>query len=331
MKTLILSKKNLESLLTMPMALRAVKKAYKIHNQDALVQPPIVSIDVESHKGEVDVKSCYVVGDELISIKTASGYYDNSKLKLPSLFATIILLDGRTGFPKCIMDGSIITGYRTGAAGGLSAKILARPDSKVVSIIGAGHQSRMQLRAIKSVLDIEKVRIWSRKKENSIIFKEEMERELSLHVYVADCIEGAVIGGDIIVTTTPSHKPLIRSEWVDQGVHIVAVGADMPGKQELDTKLYGRSKIYVDDLGQCMARGEIRNGFESGDLLKNSIVTSLGQVLTDSRLGRNHSKEITIFDTTGMGVQDNTLANMLYNSAVTQEVGHWLDLMSLED
>ncbi|MCH4886982.1 ornithine cyclodeaminase family protein [Acidaminobacter sp. JC074] len=321
--SLMLGKSDVEHLLTMKDALESVEEAYKIYGKRALVQPPIVSIDAEI--GELDIKSCYSKETDLISIKSASGFWRNKDLGLPSLLATVTLLDSKTGSPLCMMDGSLITGYRTGAAGGLSCKYLARKDSKLVGIIGAGNQARMQLMAIKEVLDIEQVKIWALSLDSMILFKKEMEI-LGVEVTICETAKEAC-DVDILVTTTPSKEPIVKSDWVKPGTHIVAVGADAEGKQELDPDLYLKARAFCDSISQVTALGETRNAIEAGTL-NVSDLKELSDLVLEDKYGRTTREEITLFDTTGMGIQDTCLATLLYNKAKSLKLGKDFDFLS---
>lgn len=328
MKTLILNKKDIFKIINMSDAIDSVEQAYRIFTKDMLEQPPIMSIDIPKHNGELDIKTCYSKIDDTISIKSASGYWNNQKIfNLPTLFATIMLLDGKTGYLLCIMDGSLITGYRTGAAGGLSASLLARKNSKKVAVIGAGNQARMQVKAIKEVLDVELVYVWSPSKDELISYRDDIVKDLGLKVEICETAKDAVIKADIIVTATPGRKAIVKDEWIKEGTHIIAVGADMDGKQELDTKIFRRAKIYVDSIQQCLERGETLNAIKSGDINKDDIYAELGEVILERKTGRTSDEEITIFDTTGMGIQDNTLATLLYNKALKLDIGSMIDLL----
>lgn len=317
METLILSKQDVSKLLNMKDAISSVEQAYIEFSSNKVIQPPIVSIDNTEHNGELDIKTCYSKSEKIISIKSACGYWDNpNEHNLPTLLATIQLLDGTTGYPLCIMDGSLITGYRTGGAGGLSARLLARRDSKKVAMIGAGNQARMQLKALCEVVDIQSVKVWDANSELIDTYKEEISTSLKLLVEPCKTAKEAVIDADIIVTTTPSKDMIVKDEWVKEGTHIIAIGADMKGKQELDPKIFSRAKIYVNSKTQCIERGETQNPIESGDIKISDIYAELGEVLLGTKEARLNDSEITIFDSTGMGIQDNTLATLIYKKSI---------------
>lgn len=328
MKTLILNQQEVKELLNMPDAIKAVEEAYKAYNLNKVEQPPIVSVEVAEHDGEVDIKACYSKVNEMISVKTAVGYWNNPEIYgLPTLLATISIFDGRTGYPVCIMDGSLITGYRTGAAGGVSAKILARKNSKIVGVIGAGNQARMQVKALKEVLPIETIKVWSRSKEKSYEYKMDIESSFGISVIVCDEPKESVEESDIVVTVTPGKKALVQNDWIKKGTHIIAIGADMEGKQEIDPKLFFRAKVLVDSIEQCILRGETQNPLKAGIISEKDIYAEIGEVLLGKKLGRVNDDEITIFDSTGMGVQDNTTATMIYKLAIEKSLGQFLSLV----
>ncbi len=328
METLLLSKQDVGMIINMKDAIASVEQAYMDYCSNMIIQPPIVSIEDEENNGELDIKTCYSKSNHFISIKSASGYWDNPKVyNLPTMLATVMLIDGKTGYPLCIMDGSLITGYRTGAAGGLSARLLARKNSKKVAIIGAGNQARLQLKAICEVLNIESVKVWDTNTELLAVYKEEISKSLNLSVETCEAAKDAVIDADIIVTTTPSKNMIVKDEWIKEGTHIIAIGADMAGKQELDTKIFRRAKIYVDSISQCVERGETRNAIMSGDIQTSDIYAELGEVLLNGKQGRDNDTQITIFDATGMGIQDNTLADLIYNKALSMGIGSKIKLL----
>ncbi|MED4727401.1 ornithine cyclodeaminase family protein [Aneurinibacillus migulanus] len=322
MKTLLLSKSDVESLLTMKDALESVRQSYMAYNQNKVTQPPIMSIDVPHHNGEVDIKASYSYQDEVICVKAAVGFWDNPKrYQLPTGLAFITLYDARNGLPLCIMDGTHITRYRTGAAGGISAQVLARPDSRIVGVIGAGEQARMQVMALKEVLPIELIKVWSRSEEQSGHYKQEMEGLLGVTVLTCDTPEEAVNSADMVVTTTPSKEPIVRDEWIQPGTHIIAIGADMEGKQEIEARIFARAKVAVDHLTECMKRGETQNPIRSNLIQKSNIHAELGEILLGRKAGRVRHDEITLFDSTGMSIQDSTMACMIYKKATEMGIG----------
>lgn len=328
LKTLLLNKSNVSRLLTMEDVILSVVEGYKDYSSGQVIQPDIVSIEIPEANGEIDVKCGYSGSTGMISVKCASGFYDNQKTSsLPNSLSTVLAFDGSTGFPLCIMDGSLITGYRTGAAGAVSAKLLARQNSRTAAVIGTGEQARMQVRALKTVLDIEEIRVWGRSADMAAAYRSEMEKELECRILTASSPELAVKDTDIIITTTPGKTPVIQRNWVRPGAHIIAVGADMEGKQELDAFLFEKAKVVVDNLHQCVTRGETQNPLRQGIIRQADIHCEIGEILLGRKPGRVSETEITIFDTTGMAVQDNVTAAKIYERALASKLGEYYDFM----
>lgn len=326
MKTLLLNQNDVRLLLDPDEVIAAVEAAYIACSSGQTVQPSIVSIEIPEYSGEMDVKASYTRSTGIISVKCASGFYENQKnAALPNSMSTLLLFDGTTGFPLCILDAGLITGWRTGAAGAISARLLARADSKTAAIIGTGEQARMQLRALKTVIDLHEVRLWGRSLEQMNAYREEMSQEIDCDIHLCSSPEEAVREADIIVTTTPSSHPLIRQDWVSPGAHIIAVGADMEGKQELDPMLFRDARIVVDSLSQCKIRGEVQNPLRLGIIKEACVHGEIGQILLGKISGREKDSEITIFDLTGMAVQDNVTAAKIYQRALALKLGTYYD------
>ena len=324
---LILSEKEVKSCLPMKDAINAVRQAYVAFAEGRVAMPPVVHLGVEKYNGEIDVKTGYVEDFQLISTKIASGFYDNPKIGLPSGVAIVILMDLKTGLPLAIMDGTYLTAVRTGAAGAIAASVLARKDSKKVGLIGAGTQGRMQMLALNEMFTIEQVRVFDKDKESREKYSSEMAKRLGIDVRaVADARE-AISDADIVVTVTPSRKAIVMDEWIRNGVHINAIGADAPGKQELDPKIMKRAKIVVDSLKQCRVIGEIQHALSQGIIRDSDIHAEIGEVLIGKKSGREADDEITLFDSTGIAAQDIAAANIVYQFAKKTGMGKWVTLL----
>jgi ornithine cyclodeaminase/alanine dehydrogenase-like protein (mu-crystallin family) len=249
----------------------------------------------------------------------AAGFYKNETLYgIPSWPSIIVLADGETGFPCAVMDGGYITTVRTGAAGAVGAKYLARQDSETVLIVGAGNQARIQLRGLKEVLPkLRKIYVYSP-------FDGEVER----YIFEMEAVTGLSITGlndrarlaeaacisDVIVTVTPAREPLILREWVRPGTHINAIGSDGPGKQELDPSILRDAKVVADSFKQTSLLGEcqhaVREGYMSLDGM--GLWAEIGEVVSGKKAGRENVEEITVFDATGMAVLDVATATIVY-------------------
>jgi len=327
-EVLILTRKEVESCLSMKRTIDAVRDAYMAFANGRVQMPPVMHLDVEKYNGEVDIKAGFVEDFNLIGTKIASGYYNNHKLGLPPGMAVIVLLDLKTSIPLAIMDGSYITAYRTGAAGAVAASVLARKDSTKVGIIGAGTQGRMQVIALNEIFQLEEIRVWDIEEKMATKYSSEMSNLLGIDVKHYTNREDVVRGSDIIVTVTPSKKALVNKDWIEQGIHINAIGADGPGKQELDPVIVKlANKVIVDSLSQCMRIGEIQHALKLGLIKEQDIHAEIGEILIGKKVGRESDSEITLFDSTGLAAQDIAAAHVVLSSAKEKKLGYSIALM----
>ncbi|MHC2484730.1 ornithine cyclodeaminase family protein [Rhizobium leguminosarum] len=323
MKTLLLKKNEVARLIGMTEVISAVEEAYKAFSSDQVEQPDYIGIHLPSLRGEIDFKLGYHKVAEIISMKAHSGGFANNPAEhgVPNSMGTILLFDARTCALICIMDGSLITGLRTGAAGAVSVKALARKNARTIASIGTGNQARMQIRAINEIMKIEEIHAWDSTYETSAKYKADIEREFGIPVTVASSKKEAVERADILITTTRGKGSLVEGAWVKPGSHIVAIGTDQRGKQELDPELFRNAKIIVDSLSQCTEKGETWHPLDKNIITKDDIHGEIGEVLQGRKSGRESDDEITIFDSTGMAIQDNTTASKIYRNALANNVG----------
>jgi alanine dehydrogenase len=218
--------------------------------------------------------------------------------------ATILLFDPKNGVPVCIMDGTWITAMRTAAATGMATKYLARKDARTVGMIGAGYQAPFQLEALHEVMDVELVKVYARRKDRVEKFAEDMGPKLGLNIEATDTAKDAVKDADVLVTITTARAPVVKDEWITEGMHINDIGADAPGKQELDQKILKRAKIVVDDWEQACHSGEVNVPLTRGEITRDDIYGELGEIVAGLKPGRTSDNEITIFDSTGLSIQD---------------------------
>ncbi|MFW9967474.1 MAG: ornithine cyclodeaminase family protein [Candidatus Thorarchaeota archaeon] len=328
-EVLILSQDEVQSCLPMGKTIQAVRDAYIAFAKGRVQLPPVVHLDVKQYNGEVDIKSGFVEDFGIIGTKIASGYYDNHKLGLPPGVAVIVLMDLKTSMPIAVMDGTHITAYRTGAAGAVAADVLARKNSKTIGIVGTGTQGRMQVLALKEVFKIDEVRAWDILEDSAENYAREMAEKIGIEVNAFAEVEDVVRGADIIVTVTPSRKALVKKDWISEGVHINAIGADGPGKQELDPHIVAMAdKIVVDSLAQCRKIGEIQHALGQNLITEDDVHAEIGQILIGEKAGRESDKEITLFDSTGLAAQDIAAAHVVYKQARENGLGHVTKLLN---
>jgi alanine dehydrogenase len=272
------------------------------------------------------VRSIDAAGAKIVNIHPQNPRESN----LPTVMALIIVNNPATGEPIAVMDGTYITAMRTGAAGGISARYLSRKDASVVGMVGAGVQARGQLMALIQVRDISEVKVYDMYRDTSERFAREIGETLDIQITTVESAKEAVVGSDIVVTTTTSRKPVVMNEWVDLGTHVCAVGADTPGKRELDLSLLKRGKIVVDDVSQSTTIGELNVPHRDGLIELKEIYGEIGEIIVGRKEGRETEDEITIFDTSGLAAQDIISAHHILNNAKREKIGLVLTTSSWE-
>ena len=299
-----------------------IEDAFKNLAQGKTTMPPILRLDIEKYHGESDVKAAYIEGLDSYAIKIASGFFNNPKLGIPSSNGLMILLDSQTGVIKSVLlDKGYLTDVRTAIAGAIASKYLSNYDSTKAGIIGAGIQAKLQLEALTLVRKINTAYIWSRDTTKTKKFVEEINN-LNVNLEVCSSAEEVLRKSEIVVTTTPSKSPLIKSDWLKKGLHITAMGSDAEQKNELDPLIIKQCDLYIpDSLSQTTILGELHHALEKNIVSSDNTYDELGNVILDSNLGRKSKDDITICDLTGTGVQDTAIARYTFNIALKKKLG----------
>jgi ornithine cyclodeaminase len=219
------------------------------------------------------------------------------------------VFDAETGFPAALLlDNGFLTDIRTGAAGAVAADVLARATIDAVGVVGSGVQARWQVRCLREVRSFARVIAWSPTRDHLARYCSEM-RDEGFDVTAAPDVERLCAASDLLITTTPSRAPLVRAEWLRDGMHVTAVGADTPGKQELEAPCLARADlVVVDSLAQCAAFGELKGALDAGTLTPDRVHAQLGDLIAGKKAGRTTDAQITIADLTGVGFQDTAIA-----------------------
>ena len=281
---------------------RAVESAFADHGRGLVQMPPKMYVTLPG--GDFRTMPAYIPSLSIAGVKVVNVHPDNPGKGLPTVMALTIILDIATGQPTAILNATRLTNLRTGAAGAIAAKYLSPKKEVVVGLIGTGQQARAQVMAIAKELRIREVRVWSRNSVKAESFAAGLPKPECYSVPIeraCDC--------DLLVTTTPSRSPLVKSEWIHDGTHINAIGADAPGKEELDPQILKRSTVFVDDPAQAVHSGEINVPIATGAFTRQEIAGTLGEVVIGKK-HRNTPDEITVFDSTGLAIQDLAIANI---------------------
>ena len=307
-------------------ALEQVAHAFVKLAQGGVTQPPIMRIDVPARAGELDIKSAYIEGLDSFAVKMSSGFFANTAMGLPSMSGLMILFSSQTGFVQALLlDNGYLTDIRTALAGALAAKHLANEHVNTVGIIGTGGQARYQLRALALVRDVQQVMVWGRNNNKAAIYADEIAKDMGLPVTTCDASEDGranlVQQSDVVITTTPSNVPLIRADWLHDGLHITAMGSDAEHKQELEPAVLARANVFCcDTIDQSKRLGELHHALADFPEVETHAIT-LGNVIAGNAKGRTHASDITVCDLTGTGVQDTAIARFAFEHIRANNAG----------
>jgi alanine dehydrogenase len=300
-----------------------VEHAYRMHGERRFVMEPKGHIVLDRYPGEWEVMPSYIEEPEAAACKWVSIREENrERFDLPTVFSILIYTHPETGFPLAICDGSHHTVMRTGAAAAVSVKYLARPDSAVLAIVGAGHMAEGTLACCNEVFRWRDVRVWSRSSETLDRFVAAQQPKYeTFEIRPSTNLEEVVRGADVVVTITPARGPIVANAWIDEGTHIAALGADKRGDQELDPAILQRGRVFVDDIRQCRTDGEINVPLEQGVISEEDVAAEIGEVIVGKKEGRRSDAEVTVFDSTGIALQDSATVPLEFERAVAAGVG----------
>jgi alanine dehydrogenase len=321
-KTLILSRTDMMGLVTPAEYVSCVEQAYRMHGEGRYYMDPKGHIVLDKYPGEWEAMPSYIEEPEAAACKWVSIRERNrEKFDLPTVFSILIYTHPETGFPLAICDGSYHTVMRTGASAAVSAKWLARKNSKKLAIVGAGHMAEGTLATCATVFAWDEARIWSRSQATLDEFVKEQGPKYRFPIHASRDLAAVVGGADVVVTVTPAREPLVKDEWIAPGTHIAAVGADKAGDQELAPRIVQRARIFVDDIRQCRTDGEINVPLSQGLIREQDIAGEIGEVVTGKKQGRRSDDEVTLFDSTGIALQDSATVPLEYERALAAGVG----------
>ena len=313
MDTHLINRTEIEKVLTMKDCMEATENAFRYYGLGKAQMPPKSYLYFNEYKGDLRCMPAYIPDLGASGIKAVNVHPENRKANLPTVMATILLVDPKTGFLIAVMDGTHITNMRTGAAGGIAIKYLAKDKCKKMAFIGAGIQAETQLEAaMLAKPKISQVSAFDIDQAKCAAFVKLCKDKYNLDATAAKSVNEACEEADIINTTTSSRKPIVMKKDVSKGAHINAIGADAMGKQELDPEILQEAKVVIDDWEQASHSGEINVPISMKQFSKNEIAGELGKVVADNLKIRKSDDDITIFDSTGLAIQDLVTAWHVY-------------------
>ena len=320
----LLTSREVRSLLTMDECIAAVENAFRLYGEGNAVPPGVLSMHVP-HGGFHIKAGLLDLGRPYFAAKVNGNFPENNtRFGLPTIQGVIVLCDAEKGCPLAVMDSRDITSLRTGAATAVAAKHLAPRDSRTVTICGCGTQGWVQIKALSRVFRLKSVFAYDTNSERALQFSREVQEDLGIPVHPIADLPTAVRQSEICVTCTPARRAYLGAGDVSSGTFIAAVGADNPEKQELHPALLAKSKIVADILEQCAVMGDLHHALKAGVVTKADVHAELGEVVAGKKAGRESDEEIIVFDSTGTALQDVATAARLYEKA--QERGSGMRL-----
>lgn len=343
----VISDNQVKKILDIRNTIKYVEKSYELKAKKEARVFSMISEEIFEGTAEMDIKSGMLSEENIFGLKLVSWFGNNTKKGLPAINGLNMVFDLENGMPKAIINASYLTGMRTGAAGAIGIKYLAKKNLSELLVVGTGRQAIFQIAATLSEIEsINKVYIYNPINiESAKKFKNDIKLELSeiinnindleniawkrrielVEFIVLENIEEAVKSVDAIITITPSRKAMIKDEWIKEGTHLSCVGTDMEGKQEIDQKIFKRSIVFSDDVNQAIKFGETQHAINDG-LIDRKSINEIGDLILNNAKGRNSNKDITIFDSTGIALQDIAVSKYVLLKAEEMNIGKLIEI-----
>lgn len=327
MEVLVVSQDDVPDLLPMDECVDAMAEALAALTRGDAVLPLRSVLWLPDRRGALVTMPTLLPAAGALGLKVITAFPGNQDTEFDSHQGAVVLFEAEHGLPVVIADATAITAIRTAAVSGLATRLLAREDATDLAIIGSGTQAGTHLEAMRTVRDLKRVRVWSRNRERARAFASRESERHGLEVQPVASAREAVDGADLICTCTASNDPVVLGSWVSPGTHINAVGSSIPTARELDTELVVRSRFYVD------RRESAEN--EAGDFLipkgegaigDDHIVAELGEVVLGKAPARTSPKEITVFKSLGLAVEDLASVQLIHRKAVATGRGSRIEL-----
>jgi len=325
-RVLVLSRGEIGRLMSFSDYVEAVEAGFKAAAEGHAVAPPALSLNVKD--GAFHAKgAAFPLGDRVyVAMKINGNFAENrARRGLPTVQGAIYLANGCNGMPLAVMDSIGVTIERTGAATAVAARHLARSDARTAFVCGAGVQGRVQLRAVELVCPLERAFVFDIDSKAAIALAERMSAELGIPVSAAPDLARAR-ECDVVVTCTSARRAFLGPDHLRPGAFVAAVGADNHDKQEIDPALFPRATVVVDSLEQCAEIGDLHHALAAGTFTRERVHASLAEIVAGQKPGRRSAEEITLFDSTGLGLQDVAAAAVIYERALARGAGTRLSL-----
>jgi alanine dehydrogenase len=314
--TLLLKRSEVASLLGINECMRAVEDAFKMRAVGEAAAPGILGIHATEGGFHIKAGILALQRPYFVAKINANFPMNPKRHGLPTIQGVVAVSDAVNGKLLALIDSTEITSIRTGAATGVAAKYLARPDAKTATIVGCGNQGKISVRALMNIFKLDKIYVHDIDPSIANAFIKELNKEYPISIEAVEQIDPAVRESEICITCTPSKKYFLKQESVTPGTFIAAVGSDNEAKQELDPRLLASNKVVVDSFEQASKIGELHHAIDSGIMNRDQVYAELGDIIAGHKKGRTSKDEIIIFDSTGTALQDVAAAAIVYEKAV---------------
>jgi alanine dehydrogenase len=321
---LLLSETDVSGILSMADGIRVVEHALRQHAQGDGIAIPRLSADVPGKGGAFRVMPAILPPAGFFGLKTLTGY--PGRRTAGETYFVLLLFSCEGGALRAIVAGNRLTGIRTGAATGVAAKYLARNDAHVLGIIGAGAQARYQVSALREVCPVTDVRVYDIDETKAAVFAREIALDFQIPARAVGEAREAVAGCDLVVTVTAATSPVFDASWLEPGTHLSAVGSNAPNKCEVGADAFARCRTVVDFGEQARQEaGDLQRALASGTIRPDAI-DELGEVILGRKPGRRDARELTLFKSVGMAIEDVATASFAYQQALAAGIGRFVEL-----
>lgn len=317
---LVISGADVRRLLPMKDCIPLIENVMRTVSRGGAQLPLRIGVSPPDTQNKLVVMPGYVDDPATMGAKVIAVYPGNARRGLSSHMGAVLLFDAREGVPLALIDAASITGMRTAAASAVATRALSPEDACDLAIIGTGEQAAAHLHAISQVRKLRTVRVWGRSRENARAFAEREASTVDPKIEVCETIRDALVGADMVCTTTSSREPIVQGAWVARGAHVNLVGASVAAAREVDDALVTNSRFYVDFRPSALAQAGELLGAMGADAAKH-IRGEIGEVLNGTVPGRTDEFEITVYKSLGIAAQDLAAAHEIYQRAKAAGVG----------
>ncbi len=313
---LVLGEQDIYALADIKELISVLENAQIEYSRGKAVQPMRSRVQISPYSGFLDIMPGYLEKNDALSVKVLTSRKNNPDAGRPIIYATVLLIDAPSGRVMAIMDGGSVTAIRTAGVSGVATRYLAKKDAQSLAIIGTGRQARTHLWSMINVRPIKDIIAYDRHIDNAESFKREMENRFSLKILLSKTVEDAVKTADIVVLSTTTTEPILRGDWLREGMHINSIASATPNVRELDTTVVKKSKLVVDSKEAALLEsGDILTPIAEGEIPSDPIHAEVGEIASGKKPGRVNDQEITLYKSMGLAIQDAAAAKWLYQKA----------------